>query len=413
MRFDTAIIGGGLSALVAGLRLQRNGRSTAIVSSGQSSLFFFSGAFGLLSRLPDGTPVDEPFKAMSLLPDTHPYSRIGFENLEKYASGLQDFFAEAGVKLNGCGSSNQWRYMAAGGKKRAWASLSDIDLFPSKAALTGKKVLVVSIPGFLDYFPVLVADSLSRGGCSTRVADVTVPEIEALRKASNVVRSLSIAKVVEQPEVLDAFICAVNAAVEDEDIVVLPQIFGLKSDDPLDAIRNSAGAKVLFLNTMTPSVPGNRLYSSLRTAYEAAGGTFISGAVRSGVVEAGSVRSIAVEGGDQDLEADSFVLATGSFVSKGLVSTYDSISEPLFGLDIDCPSDRTGWTSPDMNGRQGFIKSGVRTDESFHPALRGAVIENLYAAGSVLSGADSLYEGSGAGVAVFTAMRVADLILGR
>ena len=44
MRFQSIIIGGGLAGLSAGIKLAEAGRKVAIVSSGQSTLHFFSGS---------------------------------------------------------------------------------------------------------------------------------------------------------------------------------------------------------------------------------------------------------------------------------------------------------------------------------------------------------------------------------
>ena len=50
MKYDTIIIGGGLSGLLAGVKLARSGSKVAIISSGQSALHFHSGSFGLLGH---------------------------------------------------------------------------------------------------------------------------------------------------------------------------------------------------------------------------------------------------------------------------------------------------------------------------------------------------------------------------
>lgn len=47
MRYDTIIIGGGLSGLTAGITLAKAGQKVCIVSAGQSSLHFHSGSFDL------------------------------------------------------------------------------------------------------------------------------------------------------------------------------------------------------------------------------------------------------------------------------------------------------------------------------------------------------------------------------
>ena len=86
MKFDTIIIGGGLSGLTAGIELSRKGQKCLIVSSGQSALHFFSGSFELYGM---GA---EPFKAMESLAPEHPYSMIGQEKLKVLADGVKPFF---------------------------------------------------------------------------------------------------------------------------------------------------------------------------------------------------------------------------------------------------------------------------------------------------------------------------------
>ena len=86
MKFDTIIIGGGLSGLAAGIELSRKGQKCLIVSSGQSALHFFSGSLELYGN---GT---EPFKTMESLGPEHPYSKIGLENVKRLAERVKPFF---------------------------------------------------------------------------------------------------------------------------------------------------------------------------------------------------------------------------------------------------------------------------------------------------------------------------------
>ena len=97
MKFDTVIIGGGLSGLACGIRLQKKGVKCAIISVGQSALHFSSGSFELLNRLPDGTAVENPVEAAAKLDASHPYKKIG--DFAKYASEAKQLLADSGVEV--------------------------------------------------------------------------------------------------------------------------------------------------------------------------------------------------------------------------------------------------------------------------------------------------------------------------
>lgn len=151
----------------------------------------------------------------------------------------------------------------------------------------------------------------------------------------------------------------------------------------------------------------------LKEEFEASGGVFLAGDTALSPELAGSrVMSIGtVNFGDIRLEADSYVLATGSFFSKGLSATPERIVENIFGLDIISDTQRERWYDTDFFNRQNYISYGVRTDDRFRCFKDGRLIENLYAVGSILGGSNPLYEGSGAGIAITSALYVADNIL--
>ena len=57
------------------------------------------------------------------------------------------------------------------------------------------------------------------------------------------------------------------------------------------------------------------------------------------------------------------------------------------------------------------MKAGIAVDDRFRALRNGSPVTNLFAAGAALAGADSVREDSGAGVAMLTALYVADEIL--
>ena len=180
MKYDVIIIGGGLSGLVCGIRLQKTGISCAIVSAGQSALHFSSGTFDLLGRMPDGTEVEEPMKAIGNLDPGHPYSVIGVENVARHASYAREFLKECGIDVSGNPERNTYRITPTGERRPAWLTLNDFTPLPSKDSKIDDKVLIINISGYLDFNTSFIAEALEKQGTSCRIEAICLEEMERL-----------------------------------------------------------------------------------------------------------------------------------------------------------------------------------------------------------------------------------------
>lgn len=414
MKFDTIIIGGGLAGLTCGIRLQRAGQKCAIISAGQSAMHFSSGTLDLLNRLPDGTEVQDPIDSINALGPEHPYSLIGAADVERYALEVPDFLLSCGIRSKGNCRRNSWRITPTGERKNTWLTLNAFSGFEGKDTPIGKKALIVNILGYLDFNTKFLADSFEKQGTTCRIESVKLEELERLRKNPSEMRATNIARVMDNLEVCKKMVDQINWMIKDEDIVVLPAVFGLKDSGVTFTISSAINAPVMYIPTMPPSVPGIRNQMSLKAEFEKAGGRFFLGDTVTDAEydENGNVKSLGTSNfGDIRLHADSFVLASGSFFSKGLIATPEKVYEPIFGADVIYEASREGWFDRNFWNRQNYVSFGVVTDSSLNISVNGQKVHNLYAAGSVIGGYNPLYEGCGGGVAMITAMKAADMIL--
>lgn len=414
MKFDTVIIGGGLSGLICGIRLQKAGKKCAIVSAGQSAMHFSSGSFDLLGRLPDGTDVDKPLEALKSLPEDHPYSILGEEKVRKYAEEASAFLNGCGIKVDGDAAVNTWRISPTGERKPSWLTLGDFTALKTKDEKIGNKALIVNILGYLDFNTKFLADSFERQGTICRISSVKLEEMERLRKNPSEMRATNIARVMDRDGVWEKAAEQVKGMLKDEDIVVLPAVFGLKDGSVIEKIREAIGVNTVFVSTMPPSVPGIRTQMTLKAEFERAGGRFLMGdtVVDADFNEDGTVKSIGTQNfGSIRLYADNFVIATGSFFSKGLIATPDRIFEPVFGVDLSYAEGRDQWFDRNFWNKQNYISYGAKVSKFLHASIDGKPIANLYAIGSIIAGSNTLYEGCGGGIALLTALAAADSIL--
>ena len=142
-----------------------------------------------------------------------------------------------------------------------------------------------------------------------------------------------------------------------------------------------AGKKVcvvsegLSLSAVSYDSPYSRL-----AALQKHGATILRGdRAVSAKIEAGRVKEIRTRNLDLPLEADEYILATGKFFSRGLLSDKDHIWEPVFGADVEYDQDRTKWFDPDFEAPQPFMKFGVKTDAEGRVIVGGRTIVNLTA----------------------------------
>jgi glycerol-3-phosphate dehydrogenase subunit B len=374
MKHNTVIIGGGLAGLVAGISLQQAGQETAIVSTGQNALHFFSGTF---------------------------------ESLQEAPERMNTLFNEAGIRLQ---YSPGVRLMPLGTFRESALSLEDIGLFTTPKF--ARKVLIVNFMGYHDFFSSFLAEGLEKQGMQCRIRFLNLPEMDKLEQSPSEMRSVQIARTMDR--IWEKVVQEVRVLLKDEDAVVLPQVFGLQDTAVPGRIRQGIPARVVFAGTLPPSVPGIRTQMLLKRRYEVLGGTYLMGdEALSSHVHEGVVHSIVTKNLDNHyLEADNFILATGGFFSKGLRSNPFEITEPVFGLDVVYDADRNAWYDKAFAADQPYMHYGVKTDESLHGIADGKPFKNLYAIGSILGGTRPEL-GSGAGLAIKSAFAAVDEILRR
>jgi len=411
MKFDTIIIGGGLTGFTCALTLAKAGQNTALITAGQSTLHFNSGSIDLLGYDEQGQIVDQPLTAIAHLSSEHPYHKVG--DVAKLAAEAQALLAEVGLTMDGTAQQNHYRLSPMGVSKPAWLTLPGLVQSADARTLPWQKVTFVNIAGFLDIPTEFLVDSIRRKGTDVELKRFTTPELEQARRSPSEMRATNVAKVLSDEQALRKVAEAINALQADGEVILLPAVLGIANAETEAGLEQLINLPVRFVATMPPSVPGIRIQTRLRQSYQQAGGMFsASDTVTGGTFDQNRLRYIETENmPDERFYADNFVLATGSFQSRGLMSNYQGVFEPIFGLDVDASDKRTEWTGAYVYDAQPYMKYGVRTDKDLLTFRKDNKIENLYAAGSVLSGHNSLKLADATGVDMLTALQVAHNIL--
>lgn len=418
MRYDSVIIGGGLAGLVCGLRLAKAGKRCVIISSGQSALHFSSGSFDLLGALTDGETVESPVEQVARLIEqqpSHPYAKIGAEHFAQAAEQAKQTLVEAGIGVSGDASKNHYRLTPMGTLKPTWLTLDGYVRSTSAEGLAWKSVTLMNAEGFLDFYTQFIVDELRKRGTTCRVSNFSLAALDAIRNNPTEMRSANIARLFDKEENIAALAETIAREAGECEQVLLPAFLGINRQDVLAELTRRSGKECSVVATLPPSVPGIRTQLALRRAFERAGGVYMLGDTVTGYDEKeGAIERVyTANHGNIGFEADEFVLATGSFFSRGLEATRDTVAEPIFGVDVYVEDNRGDWYRRDLFSHQPFEKFGVETDGEFRALRAGEPLKNLYVCGAGLAGFTPISEMCGAGVSMLSAVRVSDNILKR
>lgn len=416
MKFDTIIIGGGLSGLICGIYLSRHGQRCVVVSSGQSALHFSSGSFDLLNVLPDGTSVECPLEAVGRLMEmapSHPYAKMGTEKFAELTGLARNILLEAGIPVTGSAQKNHYRISPMGTLKPTWLTLADHPECETDQQLPWKKVAIFNITGFLDFYTQFIADEFRKLGTESSIHFFNSDALEHLRKNPSEMRSANIARVFDKTENLKCLVDLIKAECGDCEAIVLPAIVGLDKADALEYLEQEVGKRVCLLPTLPPSVPGIRTQQQLRRYFQQAGGVYMLGdtILRAEQEEGRITKVYSYNHGDIPFVGQNVVLASGSYFSQGLIAAPDRVYEPVFGLDVSFTEDRGQWYHLNLFEKQEYQSFGVKTDRQFRGLYQGKPLKNLYVAGAILEGFHPIKEGCGAGVSILSALYVAEQIL--
>ena len=408
MKFDTIIIGCGLAGLTGGIRLAEQGHRVAIISRGGSSLLFNTGSLGLLGFGADGAQLAAWADGLAALPPEHPYARVGISRVPDFAAQARDLLSRCGLSFSGSASGdNHQRLSPVGLLRPAWLTMEG--LLTHNYLTSALHASVVGLAGFLDFYPRFIAASLRERGVTCDVITVDTPDLRALRASATEMRAANIARAL-RGDALERLAGEINRHKLPADaVLILPAAVDMNLRDELCRLT---GRTVLFAPTLGASVPGMHIAEAMIRRFKSLGGRIFNGhTVVSGTFGGSALKSVATDKLDGDeLLADNFILASGSFYGRGLVATPTAVVEPVFGLDVAAPAERADWFADNMFAPQSVMKSGVVADAQFRASRGSVTLENLYVAGSVLAGADSVHEESGAGVAMLTALAVAELL---
>ncbi|MEM4446927.1 MAG: anaerobic glycerol-3-phosphate dehydrogenase subunit GlpB [Candidatus Jordarchaeales archaeon] len=423
---DVIVIGGGLAGILAATRAADEKLDVVVIEKGSGASYQSSGVIDIMGCPPGGglvlNPIDGIAQTVECSP-THPYSVISSERdvveaVREAVEYLSRMVSGREAEIRGDLNRNVVLLNTMGSFK-----VTCFYQLPMKGGvlekLDGARLLVVGFEGLSSFNPNFC--SLSFKHFASKL-NVKIEKVVGVRLSFPSLREVNLTTV-ELARVMDGDEFKMELAEKLSGIVsesgashvALPTLGLRRPQGNVEALEREIGVTMFELLSPPPSVPAQRLMSALERKAVEKGVRILRGYKAVGFEkEGGRVVNLKVKSGEKVFTAiaEAYILATGKFVGGGLVEEEDRIRETVFGLPLyDEKGEPLGkrkiahLLSKEVFPAEGhpLMGCGVRVNAHMKPVMGDKTLyDNLFVAGSIISGYNYVREKSGMGVAAVT-----------
>jgi glycerol-3-phosphate dehydrogenase subunit B len=412
--YDVLVIGAGLAGLSAAARLAEGGARVMLIAKGVGATHLAPGTIDVLGYGAGGDRVDRPGEALARLADGHPLKRLGPEAVARAIDWFKRQFEGGPLGAYGYRGSLDENVLLPTTVGAAKPSAVVPRTMAAGDLRSSASMLVVGFRVLRDFHAPYLADNVTRAGAPAR-ALVLDRRVDGRPEAN----SLGLARAFDDPGTRAEIAGEVERALDGAERVGFPA--GLGAEDPHGVwsdLEQRLGRPVFEIATLPPSVPGMRVFRTLRDRLRSAGGRIIVNSTAVGASRAGarieSVRATAA-GREVDYRARWIVLATGGVATGGIaLDSHWHARETALGLPLHgVPGVDEPRFDPEYFGEHPFARVGVAVDDGLRPVddTGARVADNVLVAGATLAGAKPWQEKSGDGLSLASGHRAAELIL--
>lgn len=408
---DVIVAGAGLAGLMAAYAAASKGARVKIITEGMGNLSISPGCIDVLGYDNLGQRLTSPWDGFANLAPEHPYSLLGQQKVQEALAALTECLNKKGCPLAPCKEAdgketNTLLPTIMGTFKPTWLVPKDSG---ANLLQTAKDILIISVHGFRDGKPALIANQLARypGWENKKYQTLVLPA--PFTDNGRSINALDLAHYLDRREGEEWLRKHAGGKVKGHDLTLMPPMLGIRPNSPIRGkIADIIGSPVVEMLTVPPGVAGLRIRKALIDTLVNMGVEIYENAqIIEAETENGICKSMTLSstGRTTKQSAKTYVMATGGIIGGGILLDQGKAREAVFGINIPMPENVDEWSEPEIFGSHLLSRTGIKTDGN----LQHSDLKNVYFAGKTLGGYDWAAEKSGHGVACATGWHAGSL----